>query len=99
LRAHVSDCSVAPLLTDQTIRFYFVSGSANDPGGAGNSPDLTCDTGTDGSCSVGYTAAGAGTDYVCALTSGNPSLCDDEGFGDPEMDDREDTLRHGTTES
>jgi len=29
-----------PDLTDHTVRFYFVAGSANDPGSGGNSPDM-----------------------------------------------------------
>ena len=46
LTADLFDGSGDPLLTDRTIRFYFQAGSANDPGGTGNSPDMTCDTGT-----------------------------------------------------
>ena len=40
LTASIFDGSGDPDLTDQTIRFYFVAGSANDPGNGGQQPRL-----------------------------------------------------------
>ena len=60
LYAVIVDGLGQPVLTAHTIRFYFVAGSANGPGGNGNSPDFTCDTGTSGGCSGSYVASNAG---------------------------------------
>ena len=39
---------------DSNVRFWFQAGSVNDPGTPGNSPDLACNTGEAGWCTVGY---------------------------------------------
>ena len=42
--------------TSTHVRFYFWPASPNDPGSPGSSPDMDCDTGTDGTCDVTYVA-------------------------------------------
>src|SRR3990170_5242784 len=70
--------------SDTLVKFYFVWGSPNDPQD-GLTPDLTCQTGTEGECSVTYTALEAGTDTICALAG--PWWECLESVGAPEMDD------------
>ena len=43
--------------TDTRVRFYFVPGSANDPQPPGDSPADDCYTGSDGECTVSFTAS------------------------------------------
>jgi hypothetical protein len=92
LSATIFDGTGQPDLSDHTIRFYFLAGSANDPGSPGNSPDFTCDTLATGGCSVSYVAANDGEDLICALVAGNPALCDSEQLADPELDNNADTV-------
>jgi hypothetical protein len=96
LTVAIFDHKGGPILTDHVARFYFIAGSANDPGGTGNNPHMTCNTGTAGSCSASYTATNAGTDLICVLVSTNAELCDPELLGDPELDNQADVIRHTT---
>ena len=77
-------------LAGRNVRVYFVSGP-NDPGGNGNSPDMTCTTGATGSCQVQYTPTLLGTDVLCAEASGSPHACS-EPTDDPELDDNVDSI-------
>ena len=77
-------------LTGRSVRVYFVSGP-NDPGGNGNSPDMTCTTDATGWCQVQYTPTLLGTDVLCAESSGSPHACS-EPTNDPELDDNVDAI-------
>jgi hypothetical protein len=96
LTVAIFDNNGDPLLTGHMARFYFVAGSANDPGGTGNNPDMTCDTGASGSCTASYTATNTGQDLICVLVSTTAELCDPELLGDPELDNQADVIRHTT---
>jgi hypothetical protein len=82
--------------TSTHVRFFFRTGSPNDPASPGNSPDISCDTGTSGQCSVTYVAANAGTDIICARFSGPPTLCD-EPLNAPELDNTADIVERIVT--
>ena len=97
LSARLLDDNGDPLLSNHTVRFYFAAGSPNDPTGNGNSADMTCQTDGSDTCAVSYTATNPGTDLVCAMVMGSPNGCDDELLGDPELDDRVDTVRYTAT--
>jgi hypothetical protein len=77
-------------IAGRSVRVYFVSGP-NDPGGNGNSPDMTCTTDAAGSCQIQYTPAVTGTDVLCAEASGSPHACN-EPTDDPELDDNVDAI-------
>ncbi len=53
--------------TDTEVRFYFRRGSPNDPHRRG--ADMTCRTGTDGTCSVSYQGDDVGTDSICGVVT------------------------------
>ena len=61
-----------------TVSFELLAGSAHDPGDGSDfsSPDLgSCVPGSDGTCSVPFTAGTAGTDIVCAYLPGASTAC------------------------
>jgi hypothetical protein len=94
LTARVYDASgdlAIGLENDTHIRFYFTSSSPNDPDKPGSDPDMECDTGAAGECSVWYLAEGEGTDTICVRWSGSPG-CGSELPGDPERDDDVDAV-------
>jgi hypothetical protein len=82
--------------TSTHVRFFFSTGSPNDPASPGSSPDISCDTGTSGQCSVTYVAVNAGTDIICARFSGPPSLCD-EPLDAPELANTADVVERIVT--
>ena len=94
LTARIYDTDGVTLLTGPSsntqVRFDFLPGSPNDPGGS--SSDLQCHTGHAGECSVSYVATVAGIDEICARTTGGSGTCD-EPVGAPERVDAWDTVR------
>jgi hypothetical protein len=78
------------------VRFFFASGSPNDPGDPGNNPDMSCHTGSAGECSVSYVAVLEGTDTICAITNGPTSQCS-EPVGAPELVDLVDVVEQVVT--
>lgn len=74
-----------------TVRFFFRSGSANDPDSGGGA-DRTCVTDAAGWCSVSYVAANLGTDTICATTQPNSTKCS-EPVSAPEGDDTADVVQ------
>ena len=85
--------------TDTEVGFYFLPGSPNDPGnpGMGGPYDLSCRTGTAGTCSVGYQPQATGTDVVCGLLPTAPPGQCGEGVTAPEADNRVDVVERITT--
>ena len=84
--------------TDTTVRFWFAPDSPNDP--HTSSPDMTCSTGTDGTCTVSYTAAQAGSDRICGVATSAwwGWLECFEGVTAPERDNLADLVRRNVTD-
>jgi hypothetical protein len=101
LTASVYEPDGATLLTgpasNTQVRFFFAAGSANAPGGSGNSADLACHTGHTGTCTVSYVAALSGTDVICARTTNGPDDCS-EPVGAPERVDAWDSVQRTVTD-
>lgn len=77
-----------------TIKFEFFQGSPSDAdGNSPETPDKTCTTSNESSCSITYTQTTAtGTDLICAFTNADPAMsgqtCSGESRSD--SDDQDD---------
>jgi hypothetical protein len=77
------------------VKMWWLSGPNGQ--GQGGSSDLDCSTGSEGSCSVSYDAALAGTDLICAAIGGSANQCT-EAWDSAELDDDHDTVRRVVTD-
>ena len=59
------------------VRWYFATGSVNDPNPGNSSPAFDCSTDGTGQCSITYVPQVLGVDTICALAGGSPSTCDE----------------------
>src|SRR5262245_65385999 len=69
LTAVVRDAEGNPAVgpgSDTHVRWYFATGSPNDPDPGNSSHSFECWTGEPGQCSIAYTPTALGTDTICA---------------------------------
>ena len=73
------------------MRWYFATGSVNDPDPGNSSHAFECWTDPAGQCSMTYVPLVLGVDTICALAGGSPTSCG-EAPGAPEWADNADVV-------
>jgi hypothetical protein len=76
------------LPSNTTVKFEFFQGSPSDADGdTPESPDKTCTTSNDSTCSINYTqTTTVGTDLICAFINADPTMSEQKCSGESHVD-------------